>query len=349
MKIVIIQNTNKEFWPAFKVSKDHINAIKSTFPKASVSVVDDTYARKGTPFEAEIIITTPFFLETLSTVILRTKSEGSPTNVGTDIKSEILRGVYTERSERAQNDKLKWIHLTSAGVDRLPQKFRDSDVLVTNSSGVHPIPISEHVFSFILMFARGIHISFRHQIEKGEWERNFQKFNVAELPDQTIGIVGYGNIGKEVGRLARLFRMKILVVTSKNGNLNDLLKSSDYVVNCLPLTSNTLHFFDRTKLSKMKNSAFFINIGRGKTVDEKALIDTLKSGKIAGAGLDVTEVEPLPKSSPLWKLDNVILTPHYSGWTPHYMDRVIEIFCKNLKAYLKGQKLPNLVDKKRGY
>lgn len=341
MKIVIIQNTNKEFWPAFKVRKDHIQAIKDVYPKASVNVVDDTYARKGTPFEAEVIITTPFFLNDLEKILKPAESE-----------ARLRRQVQSLPRTSFGDDmggKLKWIHTTSAGVDRLPESMRTSDVIVTNSSGVHPIPISEHVFSFILMSARGLHVSFRAQIEKGEWERNFQKFNVAELPDQTIGIVGVGRIGQEVERLARLFGMKVLTVTSKTGNLDKLLKDSDYVVNCLPLTPHTHHFFDKKKFLKMKRSAFFINIGRGKTVDEEALIKVLKAGKIAGAGLDVTEEEPLPKSSPLWNLKNVILTPHYSGWTPHYMDRVIEIFCKNLKAYLKGRKMPNLVDKQKGY
>lgn len=317
MKIVIIQNSNKEFWPAFKIKKEHIKAIKRILPKALVTVIADTQISKNNKLsEAEIIITTPFALSALSTVSL---------------------------------PNLKWIHLTSAGVDRLPQVFKDSDVIVTNSSGIHPIPISEHVFAFILMFARGLHISFRTQIEKVGWVRNFQKFNVAELPDQTIGIVGYGTIGREVSKLAKKFGMNILTVTSKTGNLDTLLKTSDYVVNCLPLTPTTFHFFDKKKFSKMKKTAFFINIGRGKTVDEKDLIKALSKGEIAGAGLDVTEVEPLPKSSSLWKLANVILTPHYSGWTPHYMDRAIEIFCQNLKAYLSQKPMPNLVDKEKGY
>lgn len=321
MKIVIIQNTNRQFWPAFKVKEEHLKEIKKVYPKAEVRVVDDKKISTVKVIsdklrQAEIVITTPFVLKDLVGLFL---------------------------------PNLKWIHTTSAGVDRLPQSMKESNVIITNSSGVHPIPISEHVFSFILMFARGMHIAFRNQIEKGEWERNFQKFNAQELPDQTIGIVGYGSIGMEVGRLAKLFRMRVLTVTSKTGNLDEVLKTSDYVINCLPLTPNTRHFFDKKKLLKMKNSAFFINIGRGKTVDEDALIEVLKSGKIAGAGLDVFEEEPLPKTSPLWNLKNVILTPHYSGWTPHYMDRMIEIFCKNLKAYLKGKKMPNLVDKQKGY
>lgn len=317
MKIVIVEYTDKNFWPAFTVKEEHIKAIKRILPKAFVLVVSDTNILKNNNLtEADIIITPPFNLKTLSTLSL---------------------------------SKLKWIHTTSAGVDRVPQSMKESDVIITNSSGVHPIPISEHVFTFILMFARSLYISFRNQIEKEEWVRNFQGFNPKELPDQTLGVVGVGNIGKEVVRLGKLFGMRILTVTSKTGDLNKLLKESDYIVNCLPLTPDTFHYFDFKKLQKMKKEAFFINIGRGQTVDEEALIEALKSGTIAGAGLDVFEEEPLPKSSPLWKLKNVILTPHYSGWNPHYMDRVIKIFIENLKAYLNNKKMPNLVDKQKGY
>lgn len=316
MKIIIIQNTDRQFWPSFRVKKEHLKVIKSVLPKAQVRVVNDKDISQKTVADTEIIITTPFFLNDL-------------------VKLDL--------------SKVKWIHTTSAGVDRVPQSMKESDVIITNSSGVHPIPISEHVFSFILMFARGMHIAFRNQIEKGEWIRDYRGFNPQELPDQTLGVVGVGNIGKEVVRLGKLFGMRVLTVTSKVGDLNKLLKESDYVVNALPLTPQTINFFDAKKLKKMKRSAFFINIGRGKTVDEPALIQALKMGTIAGAGLDVVSEEPLPKSSPLWKLKNVVLTPHYSGWNPHYMDRVISIFCKNLTAYLIGKKMPNLVDKQRGY
>jgi D-2-hydroxyacid dehydrogenase (NADP+) len=315
MEIVIIQNTNKEFWPAFKIKKEHLFAINNSFSKVQVRVINDKDVDQKKIAEVEVIITTPFFLEELSKIA---------------------------------TPKLKWIQLTSAGVDRLPEKIKNSDTVITNASGVHPVPISEHVFAFILMFARGMHISYRNQIERKNWTRSFQKFNPTELPGKTLGIVGLGNIGKEVARLGQLFEMRVLTVTTKKGNLIKLLKESDFIVDCLPATAGTYKYFDKFKFSKMKKGTFFINIGRGKTVNEKALVDALES-KLGGAGLDVTETEPLPKTSPFWKLENVIITPHVSGWTPEYMNRVIAIFCINLKAYLKGEKMPNLVDKDKGY
>ena len=132
-------------------------------------------------------------------------------------------------------------------------------------------------------------------------------------------------------------------------DLKELVGKSDFVVNCLPGIPSTAGIFDLELLKKFKKSAYIINIGRGTTIVETDLIEALKKGLIAGAGLDVFEVEPLPKSSPLWNLENVIITPHYSGWNPNYTERVVDIFIENLQAYLNGKKLPNLVDKKLGY
>jgi phosphoglycerate dehydrogenase-like enzyme len=133
------------------------------------------------------------------------------------------------------------------------------------------------------------------------------------------------------------------------GNIKELLNRSDFVVNAMPLTDNTFHFFNTEKFSHMKSSAYFINIGRGPVTNEKDLIHALNKKVIAGAGLDVFEEEPLPSHSPLWTMENVIITPHSSGSTPEYMNRVIDIFCKNLGAYIHKKEMPNVVDKKRGY
>jgi phosphoglycerate dehydrogenase-like enzyme len=131
--------------------------------------------------------------------------------------------------------------------------------------------------------------------------------------------------------------------------LPNLLKEADFVVNALPGTVHTKGIFDLKLFKKFKETSYFINIGRGTSVVEKDLVEALEERIIAGAGLDVFEVEPLPEISPLWKLENVIITPHYSGWTPKYTERVINIFCENLKSYLKGGKMPNLVNKELGY
>ncbi len=262
--------------------------------------------------------------------------------------------------QTVQSPTVKWIHVASAGVDRLSQELKDSSVIITNSSGVHPIPISEHVLGFMLMFARQLNIFYRTQVKDKKWIKNEPE--VFELHGKTVIIVGLGRIGSRVAMLAKAFGMKVLAVSRstykksefvhksyKYKDLETILKEADFVVDALPATHETAGMFDKKLFSKMKKSAYFINIGRGKTVNEKDLIEALKWGKIAGAGLDVFEMEPLPANSPLWKLDNVILTPHVSGHTPHYMDRVVDIFYENLRQFLAKKRLPNQIDKQKGY
>lgn len=316
MKILLIQSTDKDLQSMMKISKANVLAIKKILPSAKIKIAKDTKE-----------------------------------NIIQDIqRAEILVGANLQNIDLTSVNRLKWFHVTSAGVDNLSQSLLNSDIIVTNSSGVHPIPISEHVMAFILMFTRQIHKSFRIQVIEKKWKRNNIYKAVSEVYQKTIGIVGFGRIGKQIAQVSKVFKMNVLVNSlHSHSDINDLLKKSDYVINCLPYTKDTHHFFDFNKFKKMKKSSYFINIGRGKTVNEKELITALKKDIIAGAGLDVFEEEPLLSDSPLWQLDNVILTPHYAGWTPYYMDRVISIFCENLKAYLSGKRMPNLVDKKRGY
>lgn len=262
--------------------------------------------------------------------------------------------------ENAKN--LKWVHLTSAGTNKLPDFVVDSEMVITNSSGVHPIPISEHVFALMLMLVRKIYKAYRIQVTEKKWKRSYEYYKPEELFGKTLIIVGMGRIGERIAQLAQVFGMEVYGIVrdvnkKRNGHiklfsmdeLKGLLKEADFVVNCLPGTEQTKGIFDLSLFKKFKPASFFINIGRGTSVVEKDMIQALKSGIIAGAGLDVFEVEPLPESSPLWKLENVIITPHYSGWNPNYTKRVINIFIENLKAYLKKEKMPNLVDKKLGY
>ncbi len=255
---------------------------------------------------------------------------------------------------------IKWIHVSSAGVDRLAQELKNSSIIITNSSGVHPIPISEHVLGFMLMFARQLNKSYKAQILDKKWSREIK--GIFELYRKTAGIIGMGRVGSQITRLTKALGMRVLAVTRQKHekqefvdklftykDLDIVLKEADFVINSLPATSETFHLFNADKFSKMKRSAYFINIGRGKTVKEDDLIDVLTKRKIAGAGLDVFETEPLSPKNRLWKLDNVIITPHISGWTPFYMDRVINIFCANLKAFLANKPLPNEIDKQKGY
>ena len=267
-------------------------------------------------------------------------------------------GMLNESNAR----NLKWVHLTSAGTNKMPDFLKNSDILITNSSGVHPIPISEHVFALMLILVRKINLAFRNQIEKKEWVRSYKYYQPDELFGKTVIIVGMGRIGERIAKLADCFGMEVYGIVrdiSKKrtghiklfemGDLNGLLKKADFVINCLPGTEQTKGIFDLKLFKRFKPSSYFINIGRGTTVVEKDLIKAMEEGIIAGAGLDVFEVEPLPKSSPLWNLNNVIITPHYSGWNPNYTERVINIFIENLKMYLSGGVLPNLIDKKLGY
>lgn len=257
---------------------------------------------------------------------------------------------------------LKWVHLTSAGINKLPQFLRKSEILITNSSGVHPIPISEHVFGLMLMLSRKIHLAYRFQIEKRGWVRNYGIYKPGELFGKKLLIVGMGRIGERIAEIGRAFGMEVSGVVRDLKKKRDVkvklfaikdlkkaVKNTDFVVNALPGTEHTKEVFKMDLFKNFKTSAHFINIGRGTSVVEKDLIAALKSGIIAGAGLDVFETEPLSDKSVLWNLENVIITPHYSGWTPKYTERVIDIFIENLKAYLKKENMPNLVDKKLGY
>jgi D-2-hydroxyacid dehydrogenase (NADP+) len=264
---------------------------------------------------------------------------------------------------------LRWSHVWSAGVDWLLEhpEFADSNTIITNASGVHPEPIGEHVFAMMLSLARSFPKMMRAQV-KHEWAQPLRPnivhevLQVLEVYGSTVLILGMGAIGQELARLSKAFRMTVLATRRDASQaapnvdelhpaseLMQLLPRADIVISTVPLTANTRQMLDANAFTAMKSGAIFINIGRGQTVDESALISALESGHLAGAGLDVFEVEPLPEDSPLWDMDNVIITPHYAGTTPSYHARGMRIFADNLARYVQGQPLVNVVDKKRGY
>ncbi len=261
-------------------------------------------------------------------------------------------------TERAPN--LKWFQTISAGVDRHQgTPLWNSPVTITGVSGIHATPIGEFVMGLMLMFAKRSHQSLRQQL-KHEWRR----FGPAVLRGKTVGIVGLGNIGREVARLSRAFGMKVIATrrsAKKPGHarhvdtllpaaqLNLLLRESDYVVVATPLTPNTRHLIGQNELAVMKPTGVIINIARGSVIDPEALTEALQKGRIGGAGLDVTSPEPLPPDSPLWDMDNVIISPHVSGGMEDYMEQATTLFCDNLRLYLAGQPLLNVVDKQKGY
>jgi phosphoglycerate dehydrogenase-like enzyme len=293
---------------------------------------------------------------------------------------EIVAGrIPLDLIARASN--LRWIQQWGAGADWLLRhpEAREMDFILTNASGVHAVPIGEHVFAFLLAFARNIPDAVRAQDERvwigNAWQRHGasiradQKFaasvgkdDVFELAGKTLLIVGLGAIGERTARLARAFDMRVVGVRRNPAGgaadvdeligpdqLFDALPEADFVVDILPMTAATRHLFDRRAFAAMKPDAYFINVGRGGTVDEAALIEALRAGEIAGAGLDVFEEEPLPEDSPLWGLTNAIITSHYAGLTPEYDNRAFAIFIDNLGRYQRGEPLRNVVDKRLGY
>lgn len=272
------------------------------------------------------------------------------------INAEVLFGSYTLKMIQAAKN-LKWIQSTSAGMDELLPNIVDRDIIITNASGVHAIQVAEHAWALSAILYRGLHKAIRNQLAH-KWQRSLQ----SDLYGSTVGIIGFGGIGKHYANLAQWAQMRILALDIQGGNkpdyvealwgmdrLDDVLQASDLIFLACPHTPETDKLINTRTLKLMKRTAFLVNTARGKIVDEIALVDALKRGEIAGAGLDVFEKEPLPMDSPLWNLENVILTPHAAGGSPNRDQRTIDFFCQNLKRYLSGEKLYNEVDKTLGY
>ena len=248
-------------------------------------------------------------------------------------------------------DGLKWLHTFSAGVDApVFQAIIDRGTLLTNSSGASAPSIAQYALAMMLHRTKRID-EWRDQQRRHEWAM----LNTGELTGQTAGIIGTGAIGGEVARLAKAFGMRTLgmrrsdkrtphvdeLVTRRR--LSYLLKQSDFVVLACPLTKETEGLIGERELRAMKPTATLINVARGRIVDEAWLIRALQERWIAGACLDVFTVEPLPESSPLWDMPNVIVTPHNSGPSPLNMARAMAIFLDNLDRFANGRKLRNLV------
>lgn len=271
-------------------------------------------------------------------------------------RAEVLFGwPAPEDLPRAQ--RLRWVQLPSAGVGRYPERL-PAGVLLTNSSGLFGIPVAEHVFALMLGLARAVPQAVRAAAE-ATWDPSPA---FGELHGTTCGLLGLGDIGQAVARRAKAFGMRVLAVRRHVeetpayvdalwpvAELDRLLAASDHVVNTLPHTEATHHLIDAGRIARMKPGAFFYNVGRGGTVDEAALVEALQEGRLAGAGLDVFETEPLPAESPLWHLPNVILTPHQGGATPHLDRRQADLFLRNLQGFLRDEPLENVVDRARGY
>ncbi len=266
-----------------------------------------------------------------------------------------------EHVERAPH--LRWFQTGGAGVEGILHPILiERGVLLTNASGVHAINIAEHVMAMMLYFARGFPALIRNQIRR-EWNGEVVRPAVSELQEQRLLVVGLGEIGAALAGRTSAFGMEGLGVRRRANqpapmgvhrigtidDLPELLPLADHVAICLPLTSRTAGLFDRRLLAAMRPSAYLYNIGRGAVVRTEDLVVALQGGGIAGAGLDVTDPEPLPATSPLWAMENVIITAHTSGGTPRYWDRPLDLFEDNIDRYLNGRPLRNIVDVTEGY
>jgi len=285
-----------------------------------------------------------------------------PAEINAHLDEVEVAAGWLPREAIARAPRLRWLQQWSAGTDwllRAPEAAAAPFVL-TNASGVHAQPIAEHILALLLALSRGLPRAMRAQAA-ARWERP-PAGSLRELADQTMLLIGVGAIGARTARFAEALGMRVLGVrrdpsrpaehvAEMHGpaDLDALLPVADVLVLTVPLTRETRHLIDERRLRAMKASALLINVGRGATVDEQALVRALREGWIAGAGLDVFESEPLPEASPLWAMENVIITAHYAGHTPRYDERATEIFMDNLERYLAGRPLRNVVDKALGY
>ena len=275
-------------------------------------------------------------------------------------QAEVYAGMRVPAGLLARSPRLKWVQMMRAGVEEvLTDELRASPVVLTNVAGVHSFAVAEFAILMCLAHAKNIHESYR-QKEARLWE----PFSVVSLRGKTMGIIGFGNIGRRTARVAKAFDMWVIGTrrsSTKPGkarwadvmlpiaSLDRLLAESDYVVVTVPYTPETHHLIGPHQLDVMKRDAFLVNVGRGPVVNESALAAALKQGRIAGAALDVFEEEPLPKNSPLWGLPNLIYSPHVAGHIVEYPALVRDLFVRNLECYVKRERLSGIVDKKRGY
>ena len=270
--------------------------------------------------------------------------------------------------------KLRWVQAPTASMEKfLFPELIDSPVVVTNMRGIYSDVIADHVFGFILCFAKNFHTYIRQQMA-GIWHALGRELGeppgyggpgdvhtsdreAITLGDSALGIIGLGGIGAETARRGLAFGMRILAVDPKVEkapqevtllkNLRELLPQSDFVVIAAPHTPETFKLIKRPQLQQMKRTAYLINVGRGVIVDLADLTAALQAGEIAGAGLDVFEIEPLPAEHPLWRMPNVIITPHTAAASPRIAERHLQTLLDNLRRLVNGQPLRNVVDKKR--
>lgn len=323
----------------------------------------------------------PEQLEALRAVSPRVNVEQRQTRAGEALEPEAWAQVEVLYSlhllpEPQQAPRLRWVQAHFAGVNRWLGHPLWAQAALTTASGVHTVRMGEFVTAMMLAFAHRLPHVLSAQAARRWAGGDFTNQNLRELRGATLAIVGYGSIGREAARQAHALGMRVLASKRDLSTRRDLgwrlpgtgdptgelperlfgpddwrsmLPEADYVLVAAPLTSGTRHLIDRAALQAMRPGAVLINVARGDLVDEAALVAALREGVIGGAGLDVFAEEPLPADSPLWDLSNVIISPHIAGLTPAYTERALALFADNLRRYLAGQPLLNLVDQQTGY
>ena len=250
---------------------------------------------------------------------------------------------------------VKWIQASGAGIDHW-MPWDTEKVTITNASGIHAEIMAQYTIWAILNHQLDFPGMAQRQAKK-VWSKKL----LATVARKTLVIVGFGHIGKEVGRLAKALGLYVIGVRKNpqiseyadevvsTNKLREALSNADYILNVLPLTDETRGLFNASIFASIKTGAYLINTGRGHVIDECALLEALKSGKLSGATLDVFADEPLPSNNPLWTTKNVIITPHTAGDAVNWEDAITELFCDNLRRWTNNEKLQNIVDPSRGY
>lgn len=333
-----------------------------------------------------VLITLPFderMVEKLNLVSPRIKISVIPTNKVEDIPAEQWQKtevIYTNRVLPASGmaPRLKWVQFHWAGIDHVADLplLKSSEITTTTLSGAACSQVAEYILMMILSLGHRLPDMYSAQ-RRVEWPRDrWERFSPRELRESTVGIVGYGSIGRQAARLLHAYGAKVLA-TKRNAMkpedpdymvdgmgdpagdfvhrlypaqaVRSMLKECDFIVVATPLTPDTQGMINADVLHACKPNAYLVDVSRGGVVDHEALASALKAGKLAGAALDVFPIEPLPPESPLWKLPNVLITPHISGITPFYDERAIDLFAENLRRYIIGLPLYNRFDPEEGY
>lgn len=279
--------------------------------------------------------------------------------------TDIFVGYSLRAPQLKDAKRLKWIHSTAAGVAQLAYpELQSSDILVTNPRGIFSKPMAEHTLGMMIALARNFPDSTRYQ-DKCTWGQSLiwdKPEQLTELNGKTLLIIGFGSIGHELAKRAKAFEMHVWGVTRSGkgdtslaerivpaNELHAVLPEADYIVIAAPETAATKQLIGREEIAKMKRGARLLNLGRGSLLDEAALIAALENGQLAGAALDVTNTEPLPADSPLWKAPNLFITPHTSGVSELLWVRQTEMLVNLLELWFSGREMTNVVDLNLGY